>query len=322
MSANADYTQAYSPCFPEEQGEWVWVPKNTMPGFPAPTHQSPMYRSPSGSSHTSGPFIPYTPSVSPTYSPVGSDFPSVSDGSPVEPLLEGFDFDMSLYLDNTYLGDVNPSDPWAFPVPDNAASMDLFPTGLDAGFSGLDFGLGFEGANSFAPVTPLTASPASSLSYSNIAAVPLAPLLPSTPTSTTTSPYSATSPATAAPKPGHHLPCPEPTCPKTFPTKSDLRYAPHPPSPNPISPQQAQQQQLTRPAHSRHERKHRAPVCCPLPACGKGHLDNRALARHLWAKHPEYAAQTGARSERVRCTFCDYEGRQDNVVRHMKRHAK
>jgi hypothetical protein len=63
-------------------------------------------------------------------------------------------------------------------------------------------------------------------------------------------------------------------------------------------------------------------VCCPLPACGKGHLDNRALARHLWAKHREYAAQTGARSERVRCTFCDYEGRQDNVVRHMKRHAK
>lgn len=297
MSANADYTQAYSPCFPEEQGEWVWVPKNTTPGFPAPTHQSPMYRSPSGSSHASGSFIPYTPSVSPTYSPVASDFPSMSDGSPVEPLLEGFDFDMSLYLNNTYLGGANPSEPWAFPVPDNAASMDLFPTGLDADFSGLDFGLGFEGVSSFAPVTPLTASPTSSLGYSNMAAIPLAPLLPATPTSTTTSPSSATSPAaaTATPKPTHHIACPEATCPKTFPTKSDLR---------------------------RHERKHRTPVCCPLPACGKGHLDNRALARHLWAKHPEYAAQTGARSERVRCTFCDYEGRQDNVVRHMKRHAK
>lgn len=322
MSAHADYTQTHSPCFPEDQGEWIWVPKNTMPGFPATTHQSPMYRSPSGSSHASGPAMPYTPSLSPTYSPVARDFPSVSDGSPVEPLLEGFDFDMSMYL-NTYLGDANPSEPWAFPAPD-AASMDLFPNGLDADFSGLDFGLGFEGVDSFAPVPLPTANSLNSLTYSNMAAAPLAPLTPATPATATTSPSSATSPPTLPPKPTQLLPCPEPTCPKTFPTKSDLRYVP-PSTPNSLggtTPHHHQNPPTNTPPHSRHERKHRAPVRCPLPACGKGHLDNRALARHLWAKHPEYAQQSGARSERVRCAFCEYEGRQDNVARHMKRHAK
>ncbi|KAM7215304.1 hypothetical protein V8F06_009355 [Rhypophila decipiens] len=60
--------------------------------------------------------------------------------------------------------------------------------------------------------------------------------------------------------------------------------------------------------------------CCVL--CNKPHIDNRALSRHLWAQHPDYAARTKTKSERARCPHCDYSGRADNLARHMKRHAR
>ena len=56
--------------------------------------------------------------------------------------------------------------------------------------------------------------------------------------------------------------------------------------------------------------------------CEKSHLDNRALSRHLWAQHPDFAARTKTKSERAQCPHCDYSGRADNLARHMKRHAK
>ncbi|KAK4151973.1 hypothetical protein C8A00DRAFT_16659 [Chaetomidium leptoderma] len=62
---------------------------------------------------------------------------------------------------------------------------------------------------------------------------------------------------------------------------------------------------------------------CPL--CDKGgHRDNRALSRHLWVHHPAYAQQNNTPSGKKRCTYpgCDYEGREDSVVRHMKQHEK
>ncbi|KAK4642958.1 hypothetical protein QC761_401960 [Podospora bellae-mahoneyi] len=110
------------------------------------------------------------------------------------------------------------------------------------------------------------------------------------------SPFPATTGASSdipSPSTPHIHSCSESNCSKTFDKVSDLK---------------------------RHERKHRQPFRCEL--CGKGHLDKRALGRHLWAKHPEYAQQHNTRSERIRCTECDYEGRADNVARHSKRHAK
>lgn len=56
--------------------------------------------------------------------------------------------------------------------------------------------------------------------------------------------------------------------------------------------------------------------------CDKPHMDNRALSRHLWAQHPEYAARTKTKSERAQCPHCEYSGRADNLVRHMKRHGR
>lgn len=66
----------------------------------------------------------------------------------------------------------------------------------------------------------------------------------------------------------------------------------------------------------KHERKHKQPFRCGL--CDKGHLDKRALDRHLWSRHKEYAKRTGAKSERMRCRKCDYQSRADNVRRHER----
>ncbi|KAK5662676.1 hypothetical protein OQA88_8592 [Cercophora sp. LCS_1] len=66
----------------------------------------------------------------------------------------------------------------------------------------------------------------------------------------------------------------------------------------------------------KHERKHKQNFCCPL--CNKGHLDKRALDRHLWTRHEEYAIRTGAKSEKTKCRVCDYSSRADNVRRHER----
>ncbi|KAK1753942.1 zinc finger protein zas1 [Echria macrotheca] len=83
--------------------------------------------------------------------------------------------------------------------------------------------------------------------------------------------------------------CSEPTCFETFSTTASLK---------------------------RHERKHRRHFCCPL--CKKSHLDKRALDRHLWSRHEEYAARVGAKSEKTACRVCGYESRADNVRRHER----
>ncbi|GAB1316371.1 hypothetical protein MFIFM68171_06581 [Madurella fahalii] len=300
MSNNMYYAQTYPPCYPaEEQGEWVWVPKNlaaAMPGYRTTSHESQLIRMYPpfnvGLGEAQMPATPWnSPPVSASSTPDNDAIRPLA-GSPVEPL-QDFDIDMALQLD-AYLKDALPLG-GAMPLPDTT-SMGLF-NNLDFMVVGLSPDLDCTlpvAINS--PFTPLSAaSPGSSvhgtLGFTVTGNNP--PQYPSTPTSLSpagSSPVSTPSPPTTATQ---LLPCAEPSCSKTFTKCSNLR---------------------------RHERKHRQPFPCAL--CGKGHLDKRALSRHLWAKHPEYAQQHNTRSERVKCQLCDYEGRQDNVARHMKQHAK
>ncbi|KAK4148561.1 zinc finger protein zas1 [Chaetomidium leptoderma] len=261
-----------------------------MPEFLVTPHQSPMYRSfSSASSQAGAPTLPWTqPPFIPTYPAMGNDIPSVLDGSPVELPLEGFDIDLEF---PPYLDDQNT--PWMAPEADNLASMDLFTNYLDVQLiSALDFGLEHEGLNPFTP--PDTVSPTSSIYDPLGSNNPSPTLVPLTPASL---PMTGTSSESASPaaRPPTQLSCSEVSCTKVFSSKPDLR---------------------------KHERKHRKPFQCPIPHCGKGHLDKRALGRHLWAKHPDHARHSNTPSERVKCPHCDHEGRQDNVTRHMKRHTR
>ena len=299
MTNNATFTQTYSPCFPqEEQGEWVWVPRRTVAtaALPVTPHQSPMYHSFSAEPHAAAPAMPWTPpAASPICSPVGTSAPVAFAPSPIEPLFQGFDSDVDF---DTLLEDMDLS--LLGQLPDGTAPLAPFPNDLGVDFlAGLDFGFDPLVMNAGILTPPGATSPASPLFN-----------LPPTPATTNPSP---SPPTTTAPQ---LLPCSEPACTKVFPNPSDLRYVFTPlttlPSQN--------HQPLTH--HRKHARKHRTPFRCPLPHCAKGHLDKRALDRHLWAKHPEHAAAHGTRSEKVRCGVCGYEGRGDNVGRHMKRHAK
>ncbi|KXX80947.1 Zinc finger protein zas1 [Madurella mycetomatis] len=271
-----------------------------MPGYSATSHESqllPMYPpfdvgSGTQSQMPTGPWNSLPISASP---PSNNDVIRSLADSPVEPL-QDFDIDMALQLDG-YLRDTLPLGA-TIPLP-NTPSVGLFNnldfTGVNFS-SDLDFALPAPNGSPFTP--PSTASPGSSVhSSQGLVAVgnnpSQYPLTPASLSPAGSSPASTPSPATMTPTTTQLLPCTEPSCPKTFTKRSDLR---------------------------RHERKHRQPFPCAL--CGKGHLDKRALARHLWAKHAEYAQQHNTRSERVKCKLCDYEGRQDNVARHMKRHTR
>ncbi|KAL2022221.1 hypothetical protein VTK56DRAFT_5831 [Thermocarpiscus australiensis] len=292
---NTCYSQSHSPFFPEEeQGEWVWVPRKlalTVPGYPAVSHQSqctdhhiyPPFET--GSLGVGVSAMPWDPTrLTSRPPPVENDVPSTMAGSPAEPPLEGFDIDLALQL-YTSLGDPEQQE---VSVPQDTVSMDLFSC-MDVDlFSGVDLTLTPESVAAYtAPddtVSP-TSTECGTLSFASDNSPSMGPLTP---------PSSAgASPDSTSPAPAKLLPCPDPSCSKIFDKLPSLR---------------------------KHERKHRQPFRCAL--CGKGHLDNRALARHLWAKHPEYARQSNVRSEKVKCPRCEYQGRRDNVVRHMKRHAK
>lgn len=105
---------------------------------------------------------------------------------------------------------------------------------------------------------------------------------------TTASPPTTTRPS-AAPNASPVFFCPDPSCFVTFTNPAALK---------------------------KHERKHKQQFHCPL--CRKGHLDKRAVDRHLWTRHEEYARKHDIKSERIRCRECDYESRSDNVRRHEK----
>jgi len=108
----------------------------------------------------------------------------------------------------------------------------------------------------------------------------------------TMSPFGAanSTPCSTPPTPELHL-CTDPGCYATFSNMAELK---------------------------RHSRKHRQKqnFCCPL--CQKSHLDKRALDRHLWSRHKSYAMKVGAKSEKDKCSYCDYVSRADNVRRHER----
>ncbi|KAK4198550.1 hypothetical protein QBC40DRAFT_298347 [Triangularia verruculosa] len=302
MSTNTYSAQTHSPCPSEEQGEWVWVPKTAMP---SPQADQLDYQHTTTPLFTSG-FEDFT--VSPTTFSVNSwdslmmtgqvgntlftspsssminEFGTPFTGSPVDTLWDDF-------LSDGYTGGSDLFPEVSLPQQDFIAP-ELLNTFADATtFPSVDLTLNLDTfvpdvATSFT-LTGVALSPTSSVHES-----PVLSYSPPTFGSPLSAAPVASPDATPLSTPQTHS-CSDSNCSKTFEKVSDLR---------------------------RHERKHRQPFRCEL--CGKGHLDKRALGRHLWAKHPEYAAQHNTRSERIKCTECDYEGRADNVARHMKRHAK
>jgi len=314
--ATDPFSPAYSPFLSSadddmEQGEWVWVPKKlaaTLPAaFSASSHSHPspdlsqqMYHSftseptassPESASWNASPEMPASPNMM-TY-----DFRGASAGlsnSPAAELPLEFDsFHVNLALQiPTTAAPAFGTKPWLSAATTATTTGPLFPTaGLDAAiFPGnldLELDLG------------LTSSPNGEVLFmedvhlpeGNVSQTP--PFNPLTPAPRSPQPTMASSPQLVCSDVAS-IPCP--SCNLTFSSTAALRK------------------------HTR--RAHRPPSFpCPLPHCGKGHLDARALARHLWAKHREYAEQAGTPSERVKCKFCEYEGRRDNVSRHMKRHT-
>ncbi|KAL1841525.1 hypothetical protein VTJ49DRAFT_6954 [Mycothermus thermophilus] len=288
MSTNAQYVPTYSPCPPlDEQGEWVWA-------LPANPHYSPMMnRSPSSDSHSSGAYdsttMSYTQSPLTPLSPEFSDFSTGPNGTPAtSPAMDVLDPDLDAFLASYLTDDASQSQSWSVPEQNpavTAASLELCSS-FDADlFPVLDFPLALDTTDLLTPPGP---------------AVCPQPVFPTPAVTTTTSTFLP--PPQPQPLPQQQqqqqqqesLACPEPTCHRTFPTRQDLR---------------------------KHERTHRPSAPCPV--CPKRQLDNRALARHLWAQHPEEAKRLGVPSETARCPWpgCKYEGRRDNVKRHMKRHA-
>jgi len=126
---------------------------------------------------------------------------------------------------------------------------------------------------------------------------------------TTTATEATDTPCSTPPTPQAFF-CPDATCFEQFTRATDLKYATPSLSPSP------ENSGLTMTPPRRHERKHRQNFRCEL--CGKAHADRRALNRHLESKHEEYALRNGVKSEKIRCRFCEYVSRADNVRRHER----
>jgi len=73
---------------------------------------------------------------------------------------------------------------------------------------------------------------------------------------------------------------------------------------------------------TKHKRKHIKPHRCQI--CDFGSAELRGLQRHMWTSHREVAEQNGIPKQIAKCSHpgCSYEGRLDNLMRHMKRHEK
>ncbi|KAK3316872.1 hypothetical protein B0H66DRAFT_306918 [Apodospora peruviana] len=340
----------------------IRIPKassRSLPGNYSPADSQPFYqnRNPMMMQDTFGAYLPpvslspYTMMTTP-YLSSSAEAASLPVDSPVmdwssSELPIGGSFDAALdlelqaYLDAASHGEQQPV----------AASPDLF-TDSPGLFSGLDLsddallgllpelgletdtypGLGYNsspvnGATSWNSTdyaySPSThSSPVTSLS-SPVAAPASSVSTTSTPSSSVSSPF---------------LMCPEAECSQVIFTRpTDLRYV----QSNRLLGRNEQEancpghnRKHSREHHHQHQqRRHRqksprqdasggggGSFRCPV--CTKPHLDNRALSRHLWAKHPDFACRTNTKSERAQCHLCEYSGRADNLARHMKRHAK
>ncbi|KAK4224173.1 hypothetical protein QBC38DRAFT_25845 [Podospora fimiseda] len=296
---NTFFTHPHSPSFPsEEEGEWVlqWVPRNTA----APTSQA-------GTPESQTISTPFTNHFD-TMTSLDIYAPTSAVTWDQSPLMDHFDtFYPSSTSPSSSMNELSSqfTNSPAEPILDDFAvdlallnsSPDLFNNmGLDFDFS--EFGLGMDpvsevvGTLTPSDIISPNASVHGSLDdfiYTPSLAAPTPEVFVPTGAHFTPSPSASVPP----PPPAQVFACSDSLCKKTFDKVSDLK---------------------------RHERKHRQPFRCEI--CNKGHLDKRALGRHLWAQHPEHAQKTNTRSEQTKCPQCDYKGRADNVARHMKRHSK
>ncbi|KAK3305258.1 uncharacterized protein B0T15DRAFT_397993 [Chaetomium strumarium] len=264
-----------------------------MSGLPAPSssYQNPVCPSlGAGSSQTSEPSLPWIGSPVFADSPMSHDGPNMPNEGLVNPF-EGFDFKAML---DACSGDLDLST--VDLAPDHAMSMETFNNCLDTEMlASFDWGLGSDFLDPFGtPSLVGSESPVDSvLDFTSGTSSPLERFSPAPFPTAGTSPASR-SPATSAPRQVHR--CAETSCTKVFSRRSDLK---------------------------KHERStHRQPFRCHLQGCGKGHADQRALHRHFWTRHREYAELHNIPSERAKCPHCDYEGRGDNLKRHMKKHMR
>jgi hypothetical protein len=318
MQNNASCTQAHLPRSLEEHGEWVWVPKHilAMSGPPAPSssYQIPLCPSLSaGCSQTSDPNPPCfgSPVIS-MDSPISHDGPNIPTEGLVNPF-GGFDFQAML---DACAGDLDLSA--VDLAPNHAVSMENCNNCMDAEMlASFDWGLGSDFLDPFGtPSLVGSESPVDSLlDFTSDTNSPVGTFSPATFPTAGTSP-TPSSPVAPAPRQVHH--CAEASCTKVFSRRSDLKLAS-------AVPQFLSQRVKSNVATTcrKHERNaHKQPFRCHLTGCGKGHADQRALHRHIWTRHREYAELHNIPSERAKCPHCDYEGRGDNLKRHMKKHIR
>jgi hypothetical protein len=331
MSTNESPTQAHSPFFQEDLGEWAWLHQTTtfdMSQFPL-VPPSPTYQTFDPESPQAVVPPPLTPQGASLYPTMSTNSTNSLGSSPVEPLIQEIDPVMAFQL-GLYLGSINPS--WA--VPESCTPAGLFNNTLDEDlFSGLDF------APETDTYTPLHESTSPATSLYDMDALYLssnhyAPVDPLTPISLSSgTPESALSPASPAAifsqtfpyhECSHHNnPNPlaaSPSAGSTTTITTTTTTTPNPNDPNPPN------KPSRKPPHDKNKHlRFRCPVTPATTArCAKGFLDARTLHRHIWTHHKAYARANDVPSEETRCSYpgCGYTGRGDNVARHMKRHAR
>lgn len=327
-------TPTYSPGAPlspdfgaDDQGDLIWVPVRVPKGSSSSPPPQNFYLTPE----------PFTmPEASAAYlAPTswGQDATMMSSmgslsGMPASdptmdwstselPMGNGFDaaleLELQTYLLNPELGMGDGSDLMS-PSPEIFAGSDV--SGALYGLPDLGLGLGIPETVSGSHL----GSPAESAwstfdhSYSGSSSGSCSPIPSVSPITDSTLflPQTAASPA-LFPPPNPSSPLPQPTmCPST-------RHRPHQTT-NTV--QSRQRQRRASPTSPREGGSSGSGNSFRCALCDKPHMDNRALSRHLWAQHPDYAARTKTKSERAQCPHCEYSGRADNLARHMKRHAR
>ncbi|KAM7190190.1 hypothetical protein V8F20_009812 [Naviculisporaceae sp. PSN 640] len=327
-------TPTYSPGAPlspdygaDDQGDLIWVPVRVPKGLSGSSSPQNFYQTQEAFAMTEA-SAAYIPSTSwGRDATMMSSMGSLSGITASDPTMDwsacdfpmGNEFDAALelelqeYLINTPLGMGDSSDLMS-------SSSELFAgSDVSGAMYGLpELGLGLGNPNTFSG--PHLGSPTESAwstfdqPYSGSSSGTCSPIQSLSPITDPTLfiPQAAASPA-LFPPPDSSSPHPQPTiC-------SSTKHRPH---------------QTTSTAQSRQRPRRASPTSpreggggssgnsfrCAL--CDKAHMDNRALSRHLWAQHPDYAARTKTKSERAHCPHCEYSGRADNLARHMKRHAR
>lgn len=72
-------------------------------------------------------------------------------------------------------------------------------------------------------------------------------------------------------------------------------------------------------SYSRHEKEHKKECKCDFPGCNFGSGFMKGLRRHQLEVHGIPADDLDIRSQ---CPHCEYEGRKENVKRHMEKKHK